>query len=226
MNLELSSTVMVTCLLDYYVNLFTAGAIQRSTLSCYGPEEFHTFSKWNQRQTLCCYSGSPKKDCKTGPISLHKHDTLNAIIKKDGPTSAHCKIFPQALIVIIPSPLFADNPLTCIHELALETIWINLAFKGLKNLGLTFYGDITRSDFQGSIYGNKQMKLLSLFTTFLGYPHAPPSSATPGSQFGVQTSKTMKETMQISLPQSLVHLIICSGQHHYQHYQHYQPRTF
>jgi hypothetical protein len=42
---------------------------------------------------------------------------------------ARRKIPPRATMVVIPSPLFADCPLTYVHELAFEIIWINLAFK-------------------------------------------------------------------------------------------------
>jgi hypothetical protein len=77
-----------------------------------GPVEFHSFSKWNHAATdilsLFC---SPKKDCKTVPISLHRHYKLgvlrllvHTIVKKDGSSSARCKISPWAPIVIIPSP--------------------------------------------------------------------------------------------------------------------------
>jgi hypothetical protein len=48
-------------------------------------------------------------------------------------TSARRKIFPRALIVMIPSLLLAaDNPITYIHEMTLETILINLAFKRVE----------------------------------------------------------------------------------------------
>jgi hypothetical protein len=62
-----------------------------------------------------------KKDCKTVPISLHTH---YVVIKKIFcPTSAHDrKVHPRAPMVIIPSLLFANGPLTYVHELSFEII--------------------------------------------------------------------------------------------------------
>jgi hypothetical protein len=67
--------------------------------------------------------GSPKKDCKTVPISQHTPDTFSVTEQKIFcPTSARRKVRPRAPIVIIPSPLLADNTLTYVHELSFENI--------------------------------------------------------------------------------------------------------
>jgi hypothetical protein len=98
-----------------------------------GPVEFHTFSKWNQRQTLCRPIKSLEiwftyKKTITVPISLHAHYTLNVTEitrpryhQKIFCSSARHKSSHRAPIVIILSHLFAaNNPLMYIHEVALE----------------------------------------------------------------------------------------------------------
>jgi hypothetical protein len=67
-------------------------------LLLHGPVEFHAFSKWNQRQTVCRYSGSPKKDCKThfSAYTLHtQRDWDHVIVKKDGPNQLAVKSLPE-----------------------------------------------------------------------------------------------------------------------------------
>jgi hypothetical protein len=85
------------------------------------PVYFYAFSKWNQRQTLCRYSGSPKKSVKLCPFlciyithSAWLRLLVHAIGTKDGPNSdkrvEHDKV-----------ELFASNYFTTRVPIALRT---------------------------------------------------------------------------------------------------------
>jgi hypothetical protein len=83
-----------------------------------GPVEIYAFSTWNCfNQSTQLKSGSPKKDRKTVPISLHALHTAMTTFTIS--TNYRKQIF---WILIIPPASFTDNPFMYVHEVAFEMI--------------------------------------------------------------------------------------------------------